>query len=160
MLSLIMLVASICDEITNPTIPIVKKALNLYFKYKEVINYLIVGGLTTLVSIGSYAIYRMFILSYVVCTILSWITAVLFAYITNRIFVFESKEKKVFIEFIKFIFCRLLTLGSELLTMWILVDLLSINDLIAKVVVQFIVVVLNYILSKLLVFRKNKIERR
>ncbi len=156
MISIIMLVASICGEITNPTIPIVKKALDLYFKYKEVINYLIVGGLTTLVSIGSYAIYRFFIPNYVTCTILSWVTAVLFAYVTNRIFVFESKEAKVFIEFIKFIACRLFTLGSELLTMWILVDLLSINDLIAKIVVQVIVVVLNYILSKLLVFKKNK----
>ena len=156
MISIIMLAASICEQITKPTIPIVKKALDLYFKYKEIINYLIVGGLTTLVSIGSYAIYRIFIPSYVTCTVLSWITAVLFAYVTNRIFVFESKESKVLIEFIKFVGCRLFTLGSELLTMWILVDLLNINDYIAKVIVQFIIVVLNYVLSKLLVFKKNK----
>ena len=156
MLSLILLVVAVRNQITEPTIPIVRKVMKLYYKYKEIINYLIVGGLTTLVSIGSYAVFRVFIHNYVVCTVLSWITAVLFAYITNRIFVFESKNKKILIEFIKFIGCRLLTLGSELITMWILVDLLNINDMISKIVVQFIVVVLNYVFSKILVFRKPK----
>lgn len=156
MISLILIVVGIESQLANPTIPIVRKFMKLYYKYKEIINYLIVGGLTTLVSIGSYAAFRFFINSYVVCTVLSWITAVLFAYVTNRIFVFESKDKKIFIEFIKFIGCRLLTLGSELLTMWILVDLLKINDMISKIAVQFIVVVLNYVFSKILVFRKPK----
>lgn len=156
MISLILIVVGIESQITNPTIPIMRKIMKLYYKYKEIINYLIVGGLTTLVSIGSYAVFRLFIPSYVVCTVLSWITAVLFAYITNRIFVFESKDKKIIVEFIKFIGCRLLTLGSELLTMWILVDLLKINDMISKIAVQFIVVVLNYVFSKIFVFRKPK----
>ena len=155
MVGIILLISNICEQLTNPTIPIIKKCLDLYSKYKEIINYLIVGGLTTLVSIGSYAIFRIFISNYLACTILSWIAAVLFAYVTNRIFVFESHDKKVFIEFIKFVSCRLLTLGSEVVVMYILVDLIKLNDMISKVLVQFIIVVLNYVLSKIIVFKNN-----
>ena len=64
----------------------------LYFKYKEIINYIIVGVLTTLVSIGSYFLFRFVIKNYIILSILSWIFAVTFAYFTNRAFVFESKE--------------------------------------------------------------------
>jgi len=132
----------------------IKKGLELYKKNKQVINYLIVGGLTTLVSITSFALFELIIDNYIVNTILSWCVAVLFAYVTNRIFVFESRKNKILPEFIKFISCRLLTLGSEVLVMYILVDLIGINEMISKILVQFIVVVLNYILSKIIVFKK------
>ena len=132
------------------------KIKDLYLKYKEIINYLIVGGLTTVVSVVSYALFRLVIPSYLACTVLSWIASVLFAYITNRIFVFESNEQKVLKEFIKFVSCRLLTLGTEVLVMIVLVDLLKLNDMISKILVQFIIVVLNYILSKIIVFTKKK----
>lgn len=132
----------------------IRKCLNLYKKNKEVINYLIVGGLTTLISIGSFALFELIIDNYIVNTVLSWCTAVLFAYVTNRIFVFETKNSKVLPEFIKFISCRLLTLGSEVLVMWILVDLIGVDELLSKILVQFIIVVLNYILSKIFVFKK------
>lgn len=155
MISLILLISNICSQLSNPTNKTIKWMLDLYFKNKEVINYLIVGGLTTVVSIVSYALFRFIINNYIVCTVLSWITAVLFAYVTNRKFVFESKDKKIVLEFIKFVSCRLLTLGSEILVMYILVDLLRLNDMISKVLVQFIIVILNYILSKIIVF-KNK----
>lgn len=157
MISIILLTSSICSELSNPTIPLVKKAVSLYKKYKEVINYLIVGGLTTLVSVGSYAIFRIFS-GYMASTVLSWITAVIFAYITNRKYVFESKNSNILVECIKFVSCRLATLGSELLAMYILVDLIKLNDMISKVLVQFIIVILNYVLSKLIVFttKRNK----
>lgn len=142
-------------DLKDPSIPITKRFLNLYKKNKEVINYLIVGGLTTLVSIGSYALIRIFLNNYIICTVLSWVIAVLFAYVTNRIFVFESKNNNIFSEIIKFISCRLLTLGNEVLIMWLLVDLITINDMIAKIIVQFITVVLNYVLSKIIVFRNK-----
>lgn len=155
MISLLLIICFITDQINNPTILILKKSFDIYYKYKQIINYLIVGGLTTIVSVGSYALFRIFINNYIVCTILSWIVAVLFAYVTNRIFVFESKNNKVLIEFIKFIACRLLTLGSEILVMYILVDLIRFNDMLSKVLVQFIVIILNYILSKIIVFTKK-----
>lgn len=132
-----------------------KKILDLYKKYKEIINYIIVGGCTTIVSIVSYFLFRLIINNYLVCTITSWIVAVLFAYITNRIFVFNSKDKKIFLEFIKFVMARVLSLLSELLVMFILVDLFKVNDKISKIIVQFIVLILNYIFSKIFVFRKN-----
>ena len=103
---ILLLIGSICEELTNPKTKLFKWGLGLYYKNKEIINYLIVGGLTTLVSIGSYALFRVFISNYMVCTVLSWIAAVLFAYITNRVFVFESKDKNVLAEFVKFVSCR------------------------------------------------------
>lgn len=128
----------------------------IYKKYKEIINYIIVGGCTTVVSIVSYYLFRLIINNYLVCTILSWVAAVLFAYVTNRIFVFESKDKNIMLEFFKFVMARVLSLLSELLVMFILVDLIKVDDKIAKIIVQFIVLVLNYIFSKVFVFKKMK----
>lgn len=126
---------------------------NLSDSLKEGINYLIVGGLTTVVSIVSYYLLRLVIENYIVCTVLSWIVAVIFAYFTNRKYVFHSKEKNLFKEFSTFIFSRILSLIAEVLVMFLLVDIISINDKIAKIVVQVIVIVLNYIFSKLFVFK-------
>lgn len=129
---------------------------NLSEKMKEIVNYVIVGGCTTLVSILSYYIFRVFIESYMVCTVLSWICAIIFAYITNRIFVFHSKEENVVKEFISFIFSRIVSLLAEIACMYALVDFLGINDRISKIIVQVIIIVLNYILSKIFVFKKNE----
>lgn len=122
-------------------------------KYKEAVNYLIVGGLTTVVSICSYYLFRIFIKEYIICTVLSWIFAVLFAYFANRKYVFHSKEQNILKEFVEFIFSRLLSLLAEVATMYILVDFLSIPDRISKIIVQVIIVILNYIFSKLFVFK-------
>lgn len=130
-----------------------KKILDLYKKNKEIINYIIVGGCTTVVSVVSYYIFRLFINNYLVCTVLSWVVSVLFAYITNRIFVFESKAKDIIAEFFKFVFARVLSLVSEIVVMAFLVQLLRIDDKISKLVVQFIILVLNYLFSKLFVFK-------
>ena len=127
---------------------------NLSDKYQELINYLIVGVLTTIVSIVSYYIFRLFIDNYLICTIISWIIAVLFAYITNRTFVFKSKDKNITKEFISFIVSRLLSLGIEVISMMLLVDVISFDDRISKIIVQFIIIVLNYVFSKIFVFKK------
>ena len=132
---------------------------SLYKKYKEIINYLIFGGLTTLVSIGTYAIFtKIFNIDYLISNVLSWIIAVLFAFITNKLFVFESKSKDkklVSKEITNFFFFRIVSLGIEMVIMYIFVDLLSINDLITKVIAQVIVILSNYIFSKVFVFKKN-----
>ena len=128
---------------------------NLNSRLKETINYLIVGGLTTVVSIASYNIFRFFIENITVCTILSWVCAVLFAYITNRIFVFNSKEKNIIKEIASFTASRIFSLIVEIIVMFILTSIFKINDRIAKIIVQFIIVVLNYITSKIFVFKKK-----
>ncbi len=136
----------------------------IYTDYKEVINYLIVGVLTTVVSIVSFAIFQNFALGfslfgltvkkYMVSTVLSWIVAVLFAYVTNRKFVFESHSKKVVSEFIKFVTARIMSLLAEIVCMYILIDLMHSDEMIAKILVQVLIIVLNYVFSKLFVFKK------
>ena len=135
------------------------KCMEIYNKLnkdlKEKVNYLIAGGLTTLISIVSYYLLRIVINDYKICTVLSWIIAVIFAYFINRGFVFNSKESNVFKEFVSFIASRLATLVVELICMYVLVQLIHINDRIAKIIVQVIVIILNYILSKIFVFKKK-----
>ena len=127
----------------------------LYNNNKELINYIIVGVLTTLVSIGSYWLFRFIIRNYIILSVISWVLAVAFAYFTNRMFVFESKEKNILEEISKFVSCRLLTLGLEVVLMIVFVSILNINDMISKIILQVIVLITNYLLSKLFVFRKK-----
>lgn len=129
---------------------------NLYKKYKEVIDYIIVGALTTFVSIASYWVLRLIINNYMINTIISWICAVLFAYFANRKYVFRSKSDKILDEFSKFVGCRLLTLGMEIVLMYVFVSLFKINDMIAKIILQVIILILNYVFSKFFVFVKTK----
>ena len=133
----------------------------LYLKYKEIINYLVFGVLSTIVNFTSYYLFaRIFKIEEVTSSGLSWICAVLFAYITNKIFVFESKTngvKELLVELFKFILARIIsgTLG-DIGLFALMVKVLKINDMFSKIVTQFIVVVLNYIFSKLIIFKKAK----
>ena len=141
-----------------------KTLLNLYKKYTEVINYLIFGILTTLVNLISKYILLFTIfdasnaLQLQIAIIISWILAVLFAYFTNRKFVFDSKTKNKLKEFISFIIARLSTLFLEMVIMWFFVTLLKLNSdlyvIIFTLLSQFTVIVSNYLLSKLFVFKK------
>ena len=91
-------------------------------------------------------------------TVIAWTVAVIFAFVTNKLIVFESKSWKPAVagkEFIGFIGARLFSLLVELLCMFIMVTLLHWNEFVAKVIVQIIVVILNYVFSKLIIF-KNK----
>lgn len=135
--------------------------MDLYKKYKELINYLIVGGLTTVVGLG---VYYACVLTFLnpnhavqlqIANILSWIAAVTFAYFTNRKFVFESKNPNMLKEASAFIGARVITLLMDMFSMFIMVTCMRLSDKIAKLVVQVIVTVANYIFSKMIVFRKN-----
>lgn len=134
---------------------------NIYLKYKEIINYLIFGVLTTIVSLVTYYLLTATILNpensieIQIANIISWITCVTFAYITNKKYVFNSKDKNILKEMTKFYSSRLTTLFIDMLLMYIFVTKLQYNDKIIKLIVQTIIIILNYILSKLLVF-KNK----
>lgn len=133
--------------------------IKLYKKYKEIINYLIFGILTTVVSLVTYYLLVFTILNpnnpleLQIANIISWITCVTFAYITNRIYVFNSKNKNILKEIIKFYSSRLTTLLIDMLIMFIFVTKLEFNDKIIKIIVQVIIIILNYILSKILVFK-------
>ena len=133
----------------------------IYIKYKEMINYLIVGGLTTCVSLLTYYLLTFTILNpnisieLQIATIISWITSVLFAFFTNKKYVFESKNKFNFKEITSFVLSRLSTLLIEMLLMYLFVTVCKYNDKIMKIVVQIIIIILNYLLSKFLVFKKK-----
>ena len=138
-----------------------KKCVGLYRKYEEIINYLIVGVLTTVVSL---AIYYGSVLTFLnpenaiqlqIANVISWIGAVAFAYVTNRKFVFKSHSKNRLSEAAKFVGSRVATLLMDMAVMYLLVTLLHGSDKIAKLVSQVAVMVGNYVLSKLFVFRKN-----
>ena len=138
--------------------------MDLYNKYNEIVNYLIVGVLTTIVSLASKYILLFCFLDATnafelqLAIIISWIIAVIFAYFTNRIFVFHSNCKNYFKEFFSFVSGRILTLLMEMIIMWFFVTLLSLNtDLwvfIFTIACQVLVTLGNYILSKLFVFKK------
>ena len=132
-----------------------------YFKHEEVLSYLIFGVLTTIVSLLIYYALVLTILNpnkaveLQIANIISWIGSVLFAYVTNRKYVFKSKNKNIFKEITSFYSGRIITLLLDMGVMFIFVTLLHGNDKVFKLVSQVLVVIGNYIISKLLVF-KNK----
>lgn len=134
---------------------------NIYLKYKEQINYLIFGVLTTVISLVAYYLLTITLLNpnnaieLGIANVISWIVGVLFAYFTNKKYVFESKDKSK-VEFIKFTSGRLLTLFFDILFMFIFVTKLRFNDKIMKLISNFVVIILNYIISKFFVFIKRK----
>ena len=149
----------------------IKSVLN---KYKELILYVLFGGLTTLVNFVVF--YLLNIATgeeyYLVNNVIAWFAAVIFAYITNKLWVFESKSlavKTVFKELAEFFSARIFSLGVEEGGLWLFVDKLGFDSfsfslfgfevtgkLIAKLVLAVIVVILNYFFSKFIIFKKNK----
>ena len=124
-----------------------------------VLKYIFLGGCATLVNLISYYILRTTTnLNINIANTISVAIAMMFAYYTNSRFVFESKAilfKDKLREFVKFVSARLVTMVVEVGGVWFMSDCLHINDYIAKFVIQFIVLVLNYILSKFFVFKKD-----
>lgn len=135
----------------------IKKMLT---KYREQIAYLFFGGLTTLISWGLYTLlyYVLFNQSLnVLSNIITEIVAITFAYVTNKLFVFRSKtqEKKDFLkEILSFFALRAVSFFVNLGAMWLLVDVLFFEAWICKIVVNVIVIILNYLFSKLFIFNK------
>ena len=138
----------------------IEKIKALCVKYKEVLLYLIFGVLTTAVN---YIIFTVCVLWFpvdvYVSNIIAWIGAVLFAYFTNRSIVFASAAKgakELFREIVAFYGARFFSLLVETALMFVFIDLLHINEFITKLILQVVVIVLNYIFSKFLIFRKKK----
>ena len=131
--------------------------MTLYNKYREIIDYIIFGGLTTLVNIVVFYIFDTLLgWPYLIANAVAIVLSILFAYITNKRFVFKTNDmtaKENIMEFLKFIGFRLVSGLADMATMWLLVDLISLDTNIAKLLTQFIVVVLNYVFSKLFIFK-------
>lgn len=139
-----------------------QKIIELFNKYKEIIMYLIFGVLTTVVSLVTYYALTLTILNpekaiqLQLANIISWVISVAFAYVTNRKFVFESKSENIIKELSSFVGGRVLTLLMDMAIMFIFVTLLHFNNRIFKMVSQVVVIVANYVISKLFVFKESK----
>lgn len=129
----------------------------LYIKYKDIILYLFYGVLTMLVNLAVfYVVFNIFKLHYVAANVLAWIAAVAFAYVTNRRFVFSSEKTGGAIvgEAVMFFLVRLFSLGCETLILFA-GETLNYNMNIVKIAASVVVIILNYIFSKILVFKKK-----
>ena len=128
-------------------------------KYQQPILYLFFGICTTIVNIITYYLSAHILsLSVILSTCLAWLVSVIFAYITNKWWVFESKSlrlKAVIQEFLSFTGCRLFTGACDLLIMLIFVDSLGMDDLFVKIASNILFVVLNYIFSKMIIFKRK-----
>lgn len=152
--------------------------INLLKKYQEIISYLFWGVMTTIVSWGSYSIFALLFqkqetvkdvldlnmsLTVLIANVLSWLCAFLFAYVTNKLWVFHSKSwnlKVVLPEFGKFFSARALTGIFEIIAVPFLVGIglnqtiFGIEGMVAKILVSVLVVLLNYVFSKVFIFKK------
>ena len=122
---------------------------------KELIMYIIFGILTTVVNFVVYFFFARFLnVNYLISNILAWFFSVLFAYVTNRIWVFESNDPNILKEMSLFFGGRIFSGVVDTALMYLLIDVLAVGDLISKIIIQVIVVILNYVFSKIIVFKK------
>lgn len=131
----------------------------IYLKYKEQIAYLFFGIMTTVINFVVYFVLtNVFETNEFVANSIAWVVSVAFAFITNKLFVFESKNfntKTLFKEITGFISARIASFGIEMIIMYIGISLLLINDIFVKIASNVVVIITNYVLSKLIIF-KNK----
>ncbi len=142
-----------------------KKLADWYKQHQEGMRYLVFGVLTTIINIITAAVTYYFIfanfseewkvnLSTIVAIIVAWI----FAYVTNKLYVFNTRTshwKELLKEMVSFISCRIVTAIVEIALMNILVTVLMFHYMVMKIVVSVIVIILNYIFSKLFIFKKG-----
>jgi len=128
-------------------------------RYGDLFRYLVAGGLTTLLSILSFALFNDFFgIHYTVSNLFSWVLSVTFAFVLSKWYVFQSKDKgkkSLFKESAGFFASRLATLAVEEILMMVLISLLQVPELVSKIICNVIVVILNYVFSKFLVFRSK-----
>ena len=137
-------------------LPVLRIFEPFYKKHKEVLLYLLFGGLTTLVSIASFALFIALGINELIANVPSWILAVLFAYVTNRTWVFSSEadtKGAVIREMASFFGGRLATLLVEEALLAVFITWLGLPEMWVKVAAQIVVIVLNYVVSKFFVFK-------
>ena len=137
-----------------------KFIINLWKKHEEGMNYLFWGGVAFVLSMVLFHIFANVMGIYEqIANSISWIICVIFTYFTNRTFVFKSKVrglKNRWKEFRGFVTARILTLVMENAILFVMIDLLTINNIVSKLFGQFVVIVSNYVLSKVWIFKKEK----
>lgn len=133
--------------------------LNLIKKHKSFIAYGVFGVFTTIVNIATYNYcYNSLGISNTLSNVAAWIFAVTFAYLTNKVWVFDSKSWKWEVlkrEVVAFISCRLATGILDVVIMFVCVDILGLHALLMKIISNVLVIILNYIFSKLVIFKKK-----
>lgn len=136
-----------------------KKIKELIQKYDAIIRYGIFGVITTIINIAIYALcYQHLGIGNVASNVIAWIISVLVAFVTNKLWVFDSKTFEaavVFREMLSFFGCRIATGLVDMAIMYVTVDLLMLNATVMKCISNVIVIIVNYIASKLLIFRKK-----
>ena len=137
----------------------IQKIRALIEKYWDILIYLVFGVLTTVVNYAVYLpVYNFCGISAAVSNMIAWVVAVVFAFLTNKPFVFHSHDwsvKTVVPELIKFVSCRLASGVMETVILFLAVDLMDWNGNIWKLITQVLVIIINYVGSKLLVFRNK-----
>ena len=146
----------------------------LFNKYKELISYVFFGVLATVVNLVSFKIFDAILGEnlYLVTNVVSWLITVIFAYFTNKLWVFESKSWKASVvikELIGFFGARIFSLVVEEAGLWLMIDICHMGNIswdilgfnlsgnmIAKIIMQVVVVILNYVFSKLIIFKHKK----
>ena len=127
-------------------------------KYKSIITYIFFGALTTAINVSSYyLLYNVINLPNTLSVIIAWVLSVAFAFVTNKLFVFESKSWQMRIaakEAFDFFICRIATGALEVALMFLLVDVFKFDGMVMKLITNVIVIILNYIASKLVIFKK------
>lgn len=129
----------------------IKKLLN-----RETITYLIAGVLTTILNIVAFKVSNLMGIQYLISNVIAWVIAVLFAFVVNKLYVFQSKSWETGVvrkEFIAFISCRLLSLAFDMIFMLVTVSVLHMNEDLAKILSNFFVMIMNYVASKLFIFK-------
>ena len=129
-------------------------------KYKALILYGIFGVTTTIINVVSYALLLFIGINVQIAVVVSWLLAVIVAYLTNRVWVFNSgavTKVELLREFISFMIARLATLVVEMVIIWFGVQLLNQDPIVWKIIDNIVVIILNYIISKLIVFKIRKI---
>ncbi len=122
---------------------------------KEILLYLVFGFFTTVISLCIYFfLTRVAVLGVYSANIISWVIAVLLAFFTNKKVVYKDKERTI-VKAVTFIFSRVLTLGMETFLLYYGIEKLGLNDFITKFIVQVFVIVGNYLVGKLIVFRNH-----
>lgn len=135
--------------------------ISWYNKIKEVLWYGFFGVLTTLINIISFDLLDKAGVSVYLANFIAWVLSVLFAFITNKLFVFESKSFKmkiVFKEMGSFFLARVVSLGIDMAGMYVLLDIFKVKKMISKIIVNVIVIIANYVFSKLFVFKRKSSE--
>ena len=135
-----------------------KEHVSWYNQTKELLWYIFFGICTTLINIISFYLLDKIGINVYLNNFIAWIISVLFAFITNKLYVFRSMsmKKNIFIkEIISFFFFRILSLGIDMIGMYICISLINLNKLLSKIIINIIVIISNYIFSKMFIFKKK-----